>query len=142
MTAPQRQQALAGLLRGVSDDLAAGPALLALLDQQFEAALGHRSAELGELAARLNQALEAMEGRRAQRVALAQSLLGADATMAAVRALLKGATRARLDSEWQQLEQLVLACRSRSARNANLLTEQYSIMQRVLHGDEQIYAPA
>jgi flagella synthesis protein FlgN len=29
-----------------------------------------------------------------------------------------------------------------SKRNGDLLVEQYSIMQRVLHGEEQIYAPA
>ena len=39
------------------------------------------------------------------------------------------------------LEQMVLECKRLNARNSEFLTEQYSIMQRVLHGEEDTYAP-
>ncbi len=43
--------------------------------------------------------------------------------------------------DWVALEQMVLECKRLNARNSDLLTEQYSIMQRVLHGEEDTYAP-
>ena len=47
-----------------------------------------------------------------------------------------------MEADWNTLEQAVITCKAVSKRNADLLVEQYSIMQRVLHGEEQIYAPA
>ncbi|MES2741520.1 MAG: flagellar export chaperone FlgN [Pseudomonadota bacterium] len=137
-----RQQALARLLGGVADDVDAYRALLLLLEQQFDAALRHHSARLGELAAHIGAALEPIEARRQQRVSLVTALLGAHAKMADVCALLKGDTRARLEQHWLELEQLIAECKRRNVRTSQLLTTQYSIMQRVLHGEDQIYAPA
>lgn len=137
-----RPQAMALLLQGVADDVAAYEHVLNLLQEQFDATLRHQSARLTELAARLAPLLDAMELRRQQRVALIRGLLGADAGMVGIVALLKGATRQALDTHWRTLEQLVIECKRSNERNSTLLTEQYSIMQRVLHGEDQLYAPA
>jgi len=45
-----------------------------------------------------------------------------------------------LGLDWQQFSQPGYFDRM-TLRNGSLLAEQYSVMQRVLHGEEQIYAP-
>lgn len=136
-----RDQAIATLAAGIQADLAASSTLLELLERQFDAALRHRSAELAELAGQLMPALEAMEQRRVQRVALVRALLGPDGDMARLIASVAAPARAALAADWHALEQMVLECKRLNARNSALVTEQYSIMQRVLHGEEQTYAP-
>lgn len=136
-----RQQANALLLDGVERDLEEAGAIHALLERQFEAAVRHRSLELTELAEALAPRLEAMEGRRKQRLTLVRALLGPQGTMAAYGATLAPAPRAAFDAAWRRLETLVRACKEATTRNGTLLAEQYSVMQRVLHGEEQIYAP-
>jgi flagellar biosynthesis protein FlgN len=136
-----RQQALAALLRDVAEDARAYPALLQLLQQQFDAAVRHQNARLVELASAITQAVDAMRERCARRVTQVALLLGPQARMAQVFALLKGASRAKLESEWAELEKMVLECKRLNQRNSTLLTDQFSIMQRVLHGEENIYAP-
>lgn len=133
---------MARLRQGVNDDVAAYVALLDLLQQQFDGALRHQSTRLTGLAARILPLVEAMEERRRQRVTLMQALLGPKASMAGLLALLKGDSRRSLEQNWAQLEQLVLECKQCNARNSALLTEQYAIMQRVLHGEDNLYAPA
>lgn len=141
MTRLSREQALARVQDGVADDLAACHGLLELLEHQFDAALRHRSARLGELAEALEPVLGAMEQRRVQRVALVRGLLGPDAGMAQLIAALPAAAGDALAAGWQQLEQLVVECKHKNNRNSALLADQFSIMQRVLHGEDQIYAP-
>ena len=141
MTRMTRDQAMAKLAAGIQADLAASATLLELLERQFDAALRHRTVLLGELAEQLMPALEAMEQRRVQRVSLVRALLGLDADMAKLIAGLAEPKRAAMAADWQALEQMVLECKRLNARNSALLTEQFSIMQRVLHGEEQIYAP-
>jgi flagella synthesis protein FlgN len=141
VNAPTRQNTFAALLRGVSEDVAAYEGLLLLLGQQFDAALQHQGARLGELATDIMLAVDTIELRRAARVDLLGKLLGPQGRMSQLPALLKGDTRARLEAEWQALEQMLLECKRLSSRNSSLLADQYSIMQRVLHGEEQIYAP-
>ncbi len=136
-----RQQALARVLRGVTDDMAAYAALLDLLEQQFQAALRHQRLRLTELADTISQAVDAMDQRRRQRVTLVRGLSGASGTMASIIDLLQGASRLQLETDWAALEQMVLECKRLNQRNSHLLTEQYSIMQRVLHGEEDTYAP-
>jgi flagella synthesis protein FlgN len=138
----QRQNAMTLLLRGVADDLAACATMRAMLEDQFNAALCHNSAALAELSTKIVMAVDAMEMRRQERLRLVSTLLGGKATMADTFALLKGATRDKLESSWAELEKMVIECKRLNARNNALLTEQYSIMQRVLHGEDQIYAPA
>ncbi|MFP5392428.1 MAG: flagellar export chaperone FlgN [Gammaproteobacteria bacterium] len=136
-----RQQATDALATGVRQDLDAGSAILALLERQFDAALRHRSGELAALAAELTPALAAMEARRLQRVALVRALAGVDATMAGFIATQAEPARARLAAGWAELEALVVRCKAATARNTALLTEQFTVMQRVLHGDDETYAP-
>jgi flagella synthesis protein FlgN len=136
-----RQQANTLLLEGVNLDVQEAAAIHAKLEQQFEAAVRHRSAELGALAEGLEPLLEAMEARRQQRLQLVRALLGPEATMADYSASLAPQARAGFDAAWNALENLVRACKEATVRNGQLLAEQYSVMQRVLHGEEQIYAP-
>ncbi|WP_295995837.1 flagellar protein FlgN [Rugamonas sp.] len=140
--APTRQDAMRALLQGVAADLVAYRGLLALLERQFQGAVRHQSALLGELAATMLAEVEAMEGRRRQRVSLVQQLLGPAGTMMQAFALLKSAARERMEADWIALEQLVLECKRLGKRNSDLLVDQYTIMQRVLHGEEQLYEPA
>ncbi|MDQ1832910.1 flagellar export chaperone FlgN [Massilia scottii] len=139
MSRMTREQALAKLSAGVSADIDACQAILALLARQFDAALRHRSAELAGLAEELAPQLDAMEQRRVQRVSLVRALCGASADMAALIASLGAPQRDALSAAWQSLEQLVLECKRLNVRNSALLTEQFSIMQRVLHGEETLY---
>ena len=141
MSKMTRDQAVAKLAAGIQADMAASSTLLELLERQFDAALRHRSADLAALADQLMPALDAMEQRRVQRVALVRALLGPDADMAQLIASLAAPVRAPVAADWHALEQMVLECKRLNARNSALVTEQYSIMQRVLHGEEQTYAP-
>ncbi|CDG82551.1 flagellar export chaperone FlgN [Janthinobacterium agaricidamnosum] len=136
-----RPQALTRVLRGVSDDIAAYGALLELQEQQFQAALRHQPARLSALAESINAAVDGMEQRRRQRVSLVRGLSGAGGTMNQIIELLQGAPRLQLETDWAALEQMVLECKRLNQRNSHLLTEQYSIMQRVLHGEDDTYAP-
>ncbi|MRW90741.1 flagellar protein FlgN [Duganella sp. FT80W] len=130
------------LLTGIADDLLAYQQLKQLLQEQFEAALRHKGPELAAVAETISTLVDLMMQRRAQRVALVQRLVGATGNMAQAFALLKNAARAKMEADWQALETAVVECKRLSKRNGDLLVEQYSIMQRVLHGEEHIYAPA
>ncbi|MFL6675096.1 MAG: flagellar export chaperone FlgN [Massilia sp.] len=140
MTRLTRQQATSRLADGVRDDLAAAGAIQALLEQQFDAALRHQSAQLSALAEQLTPLLGAMEQRRQQRVTLVRALLGPDATMAGFIASVAEPAQAGLAAAWRELEALVLECKAATTRNGALLAEQFSVMQRVLHGEGEIYA--
>lgn len=136
-----RSQANALLLEGVRLDLGDAAVIHTLLEQQFEAAVRHRSAELTALADGLAPLLEAMEGRRQQRLQLVRALLGQQATMEQYMASLVPAARATFAAAWSELEDTVRACKGATVRNGQLLAEQYSTMQRVLHGEDALYAP-
>jgi len=137
-----RQDAMRQLLVGIAEDLQAYQTLHELLQQQFQAALRHKASELGTVAEGISALVDSMQARRALRVALVQRLVGPQGTMMQAFALLKNAAREKMEADWNTLEQAVIACKALSKRNGDLLVEQYSIMQRVLHGEEQIYAPA
>jgi flagella synthesis protein FlgN len=141
MTRMTRQQAGGKLVDGVGEDLAACAGIRLLLECQFEAAVRHQSAQLAELAQQLTPLLDAMEARRQQRVTLVRALLGQDASMAGFIASLAQPARERLASQWRELEALVVECKAATTRNSTLMAEQFSVMQRVLHGEEEIYAP-
>lgn len=136
-----RQQAMHGLLQGVAADKLAYQGLLDLLEQQFQAALHHRQARLGDIAAEISTLVDGMEARRRQRVELAERLVGAQGGMAQVFALLKHEPRARLEADWAELEQMVRQAKATGKRNGDLLAEQYTIMEKVLKGEDQIYEP-
>jgi len=136
-----RQQANTLLIEGVQRDLHDTGAIHDLLERQFDAAVRHRSAELTLLAEALAPLLETMEGRRQQRVTLVRALLGPDAAMSDYIASLASGPRAAFATAWQQLEGAVRACKEATGRNGRLLADQYSVMQRVLYGEEDTYAP-
>ena len=141
MSRMTRDQAVAKLAAGIQADLAASSTLLELLEHQFDAALRHRTVQLGELAGQLMPALDAMEQRRAQRVSLVRALLGEGAGMADFIASLAEPARGALAAAWSDLESTVQACKAATNRNGGLLAEQYTVMQRVLHGEDDTYAP-
>jgi flagella synthesis protein FlgN len=136
-----RDQAVARLLDGIRHDLQACGVIRELLERQFQAALRHRGAELGVLAEELMPQLDAMEQRRQQRVQLVRALHGAAAGMDELLNALPAAQRSRAAADWERLERLVRDCKQASTRNGNLMADQYTVMQRVLHGEDQLYAP-
>ncbi|WP_431477303.1 flagellar export chaperone FlgN [Massilia eburnea] len=136
-----RQDAMKMLLDGIKADLQSYQQMLDLIAQQFEAAIRHQSERLGEIAQEIGALVDVLEARRAQRVDLATRLIGPQPSMEQVFALLKPEARARLEADWAQLEGMVQTAREMGRRNADLLAEQYTIMQRVLHGDDQTYEP-
>ncbi|KQZ32758.1 hypothetical protein ASD58_07875 [Duganella sp. Root1480D1] len=129
------------LLEGIRADLQSYQQMLDLIAQQFEAAIRHQSDRLGEIAQEIANLVDVLEARRAQRVELAIRLVGPQPSMEQVFTLLKPEARARLEADWAQLEGMVQTAREMGRRNADLLAEQYTIMQRVLHGDDQTYEP-
>lgn len=129
------------LLDGIAADLQDYQRMLDLIAQQFEAAVRHQSERLGQLAQEIGALVDVLHARRAQRVELATRLVGPNPSMAQVFTLLKPEPRARQEADWAQLEGMVQVAREMGRRNAELLAEQYTIMQRVLHGDDQTYEP-
>lgn len=146
MTAPRkgitRQEAMRRVLQGISDDSAGYAALLGLLEEQFQATLRHQSAQLTALADQVIAAVEQLDARRRQRVSLVTALVGPQGDMPQLFALLQEDARVAAVRDWAALEQMVLECKRLNVRNSDLLTEQYTIMQRVLNGEEDTYAPA
>ncbi len=138
----KRKQAMLTLVRDVNLDLQDYRALHALLEEQFQAALGYRTARLCAAIECITALVDTLQARRAQRVLLVKLLLGEGASMRDAFALLNDTARTRLENEWQALEALVRQCKWLNERNCKLLMDQNHIMQRVLHGEEQIYAPA
>jgi flagella synthesis protein FlgN len=49
--------------------------------------------------------------------------------------------RTRGQTGWDKLEALVRDCKQATVRNGNLMAEQFTIMQRLLHGEDDTYAP-
>lgn len=136
-----RQEAVRRVLQGMTDDSVGYAALQTLLEEQFQATLQHQSTRLTALADQVIAAVEPLDARRRQRVSLVTALLGPQGDMPQLFALLQEDARAAAERDWVALEQMVLECKRLNARNSDLLTEQYSIMQRVLHGEEDTYAP-
>jgi len=145
MNAPRkgitRQQAVERVLQGMADDNAGYIALLALLEEQFQAILRHQSEQLKTLADQIVAAVAVIESRRRQRVTLVTALLGPRPQMLQFFALLQETPRARALADWAALEEMVAECKHRNIRNGTLLTEQFTTMQRVLNGEEDTYAP-
>jgi flagella synthesis protein FlgN len=136
-----REQALDRLLDDIQDDIAACSAIRALLECQFEAALRRAGAELMALSGDLMPQLEAMDERRRQRVQLVRALFGAQATMETLFTTLEARRRDAAAASWRRLEQLVRDCGQATRRNGSLMAEQHAIMQRLLHGEVETYAP-
>lgn len=138
---PGHPQLLSLLMKGVAEDVKTYRYLQVLLEDQFNAALHYQAAQLSELAGHITGTVDTLEQRRRQRVFLIENLFGTGGAMANVFGMLSGTAREALETGWKQLEELVTDCKERNVRNCNLMMDQQSIMQRVLHGEEQIYAP-
>jgi len=145
MTAPRkgltRQEAVQRVLQGIQDDQRGYTELMGLLESQFQASLRHQSAQLPLLAEQIIASVEQLDARRRQRMSLVTALAGPKSGMPQLFALLRPEARASSSADWAALEQMVLECKRLNIRNSTLLTEQYTIMQRVLHGEEHTYAP-
>lgn len=128
----------ARLAAGVRDDLAACARMIELLEEQFAAALRHRTTDLEALLPQLEILLASMEHRRRERVQLVHSRCGSGSKMAHA---LSSIGCAALTADWTSLERLVLECLQLEQRNRDLLAGQFQMMQRVLHGEDPLYGP-
>lgn len=139
------REALGRLIKGVHADLGDYRMLRELLEAQFEAALKHRTAVIGDIAERISQLTTQLEQRRLERVALAKRLVGKQTgvTISAVAARLPRQARPAFDEWWKALEKMVQECKRLNQRNCNLMMQQQEILQRVLQaGGGDTYAPA
>lgn len=139
------REALGRLVKGVHADLGDYRSLRELLDAQFEAALQHRAAVIGDVANRISELTARLETRRKERLVLAKVLVGKQATVtiSAVAARVPNNARPAFNEWWNALEKLVQECKRLNQRNCNLLMSQHEILQRVLQvGGGGTYAPA
>jgi flagella synthesis protein FlgN len=136
-----RGRVLADIVRGVEADRQAYGVLRGLLEEQFGAVVRHDAAALGTLAGRVTALVADIEGRREEREAGCASLAGAGSRLEAILPLLPAASRHAFVAAWRELEAQVRECKVLNARNGHLMTEQHQIMQRVLHGEVDTYAP-
>ncbi len=137
-----RSTALSKLMRGVGEDVRDYQTLRKLLQQQFDAALAHQTVHLSGLAERITEMTGVLEQRRLQRIDLVSALSGTGSSVATAFALLTGAQHETVQAGWGALEALVRECKELNERNCRLMMDQYSIMQRLLHGEEETYVPA
>lgn len=135
-------EAVARLLRDLHADRSAYARLRELLEAQFQAALRHRSEQLGELATEIVALVEQLDQRRALRSELLLALLGRNSkpSLEALVQRLSGASAQTLAGAWQGVEQQVIECKALNLRNCQLITDQHALMQRVLGVEEAAYA--
>ncbi len=114
------------------------------LEAQFEAALGHRVAQMREVGESIEALVDVLNERRAQRLALAAEITGKapPGGHAAVLRQLSGQAATLLAGWTEELDVLVRECKRLNLRNCSLITEQHDLMRRVLQQEEQTYAPA
>lgn len=139
-----RQDAIAKLILDVLADIQAYDALAIMLEDQFHAALRHDTDQLCRLADDIVELVDVMDRRREERLTLIHALTGEQTprNIDGVLAQLNPMARASLSVKWQELESKVRDCKQRNTRNCELIVEQNSIMQQVLHGDGAVYADA
>ncbi|MGC3962448.1 MAG: flagellar export chaperone FlgN [Rhodocyclaceae bacterium] len=139
------QQAMLSLAQGIQLDVADYDRLHGLLEQQFAAALRHDVARLPQLAEDIGALCVVLDARRTERVTLVNAIVGMEVPeaqrVAAVFARLPERYRTAAETLWQSLQARVLACKALNLRNGNLLMDQYEVMQRVLGGESDTYAP-
>lgn len=133
-----KQQALTSLLRDMEADVRDYHRLRTLLDEQFNAALGHASERIEVLGRDIMTTVDALDTRRQARVQWVRQLLpkhpqpGMDILFQSLPAAARDATRLR----WQTLEALVRECKALNARNGYLMTQQQAMLHQVLSGEE------
>lgn len=136
-----RQEALTRVLRDVASDIADYGRLRDALEHQFQAALRHDSARLTDITQEITDLVDLLEQRRLMRVQLTQALTkeAQPRSIDGVLAQLHGAQREALATDWATLEELVRGCKALNSRNCDLIVTQNTIMQHVLHGEENCY---
>lgn len=139
-----RQDAIAKLILDVLADIQGYDTLAGMLEEQFHAALRHDTDQLCLLADDIVELVDIMDQRREERLTLIHALTGEQAphNIDGVLAQLNPMARASLSVKWQELESKVRECKQRNTRNCELIVEQNTIMQQVLHGDGGLYADA
>lgn len=138
-----RQDAFRQLMQGVNADFFDYQRLALLLEDQFAAALRHDAGGLSSIGERITALADVLERRRVERVGTVTALLPGrkSVSMSALIATLSGKPREALDASWRGLEAKVEECKALNARNGRLMASQYEIMQRVLHGESDMYVP-
>lgn len=139
-----RRDAFGRIFAGMRADLQAYRELRELLEQQFHAALEHRSADIQDIGERITALAGVIEQRRRERVELVTMLTprNARACIASIAERLQGPSRAAFDACWRALESAVRECKALNLRNCRLIMDQHEIMQRVLKAESDTYAPA
>ncbi len=140
-----RRDALLQILAGMREDMQDYSRLRELLDAQFLAAIQHDSVEIASVGERIVELTARMESRRQRRVELATIIVGepgARVSIERVAEQLRGAARTTFEASWNQLEAQLQQCKSLNQRNCRLLMDQHDIMQRVLHSENDTYAPS
>lgn len=138
------RDAFGRIFAGMRADLHAYRELRQLLEQQFIAALEHRSADIQDVGERITALAATIDERRRERVELVKFLAPKHArpSIAAVADRLQGSSRSAFDTCWRALELAVRECKALNMRNCRLLMDQHAIMQRVLNTESDTYAPA
>jgi flagella synthesis protein FlgN len=145
-TARRADSTAATLLRqlreGLSQDLNAYGALRELLERQFQAALRHQAEEIAALSAGILAQAAEIDAHRSHRRELLTALLGraGQPTLRALLDRLPPAAGEPLLALRQGIERALAECKAMNARNAQLITEQQALMQRLLGREEHIYA--
>lgn len=140
---PKHTVLLSRLKQGLHADLQDYRRLQKVLAMQFEAIVQHRSKLLEDIAAKVVKLVEEMEARKKERVQIVVALLGREnpPSMEALLSLLPKPYNQLIPPLWQELGTLVKDCKELNTRNCNLLTAQNEIMQQVLNGEADTYAP-
>ena len=131
------------IMLGMQADLNDYPRLSTYLAYQFDAIVAHESTKLKEVGALISDLVGVLDLRRQERVKLVAKLLGPNRqpTMTVLFKVLPGQYKQSMSSLWQQLESMIKDCKDLNARNCKLLMDQHDLMQRVLNGEADTYAP-
>ncbi|WP_426400108.1 hypothetical protein ACN9M1_18985 [Ralstonia sp. R-29] len=132
------------LLADVVTDSISYRKLAQLLEDQFAAAMRLDTQALAALAKSIAVESDAINLRRRYRVERIGHAPGA--VLAFGQRLLSGdkhaAQRASFVERCTDLKAQAARCQALTARNGGLLAAQYEAMQRLMHGERHIYAPA
>lgn len=138
-----RSAALKRLLADVRADLLDYGQLETALERQFAAACARDAQGLAEAGGVVLGLVERLDERRRARRGLCATVLGKDAGVSvdAVLGLLPPAPRMALAEPWQALRERVARCKALNERNGGLLAAQQESIERVLHGEKDVYVP-
>lgn len=114
-----------------------------LLERQFQAALRHSAAEIGEVSDEITSQVALLENQGKRDRELLTALLGSESGRPSVRELLRRLPRQKAEPlllRWRALQRLLSHCKTLNLRNNQLMTEQQELMQQLLGREEHIYA--